>query len=128
MGKTSRHRRTAVICALVAFSLAFVPVAHASMAIMNGLFAPDSGTAHRCDQDPAAMADVSINPVHAHPGGAISTDCEHGAACQILCSISLLHYGAIETGSHDNLNSWFRPDSPGLNDAFTSRLERPPRT
>lgn len=128
MRKTARQRWTALLCALVAFSLAFVPVAHASVLMSEGSLAPDSETVHRCDQNPGGLAEVTVDSHHLHFGGAADTDCEHGASCQIACSILVLHLGSIETGDYDSSNRWLSPDSSGLYSSFPSRLERPPRT
>ncbi len=117
-----------MLCALMAFSLAFVPVAHASVLMFDGSHAPDTETVHDCDQSPSGFVEVSIDSHHQHSGGVSGTDSEHDVNCQLACNILVLHPGGFETGDNGISNHWISPGSSGLYSSFSARLERPPRS
>lgn len=126
MRKVTRKRFIAVICYFVAITLSLAPVAHASLVVLDGSVNQSVENGHNCDQQ---AIDLENSSTHEHMKGAVTTDCEHGTTCKLLCSasVSVSHEENISTLSTINSNRWLPIDISALKSSFLSRLERPPK-
>ena len=126
MRRNTRKRLIAAICYLLATSLSFAPVAHASSAMYSGFPMQAASLGQHCDQDPGASGEHSHS---GHSNGAADANCEHGSACEILCSasLSILNDGDTLAGMVDS-NRWKPTESRDSIPTFSFRLDKPPRT
>jgi hypothetical protein len=129
MRKVTRKRFIAVISYLVAINLSFAPMAHASLTLFDGSVNQSVETSNNCDQSSTDLKEDSTYQHKDHVKGGMMMDCENGATCEILCSVSVsvLHQGNISIAGYGQLNRWFTIYTPTLKSSFLSRLERPPR-
>ena len=129
MRKVTQSRLSTLIYCLVVMNMLLTPVAHASMIMLSGTNDQIIHMGHAGDV--ATAAEVATE--HQHDSHSITDDmtmnCEHGIACQILCSISLslISPGSSRTNDFDKSHSWAVADSTSLKSACLSRLERPPK-
>ena len=116
MRKVTRKRFIAVICFIVAINLSLAPVAHASLALFNNSETQSAGVGHNHDQGASALKDGSTHQHMEHVNGGMKMDCENGATCKILCSVSIsvLQHGNISTTGIDLSNRWFSIATPSL--------------
>jgi hypothetical protein len=129
MRKVTRKRFIAVICYFVATTLSLAPVAHASLVVLDGSVNQSVENGHNCDQQAIDLKNSSTHQHNEHMKGAVTTGCEHGTTCKLLCSasVSVSHEENISALSTINSNRWLPIDISALKSSFLSRLERPPK-
>lgn len=129
--RTMTHKQmTKIICYFLAASFSFTHVVNASSAFLDNPKSEAAEMDHKCTSISPDLTTGSILQHQAAMKGALNMDCEHGATCKILCSISLSvpYPESIDASGFDRSNQWLLVDTPSFTSSFPSLLDRPPKS
>ena len=129
MPKVTRKPFIAIVSLMVVISLSLAPVAHASLLVFHAALDEGVEMGQPCDQAAAGIAGGSSHQHQEQANSPLTTDCDHGSTCELLCSVS------VSTNPHMNPYTlqiegpiqWISHDMLALKSSFLSRLDRPPR-
>ena len=127
MCKPTRRHFTAFLSFILAVSLSLAPVVHASLALSEVPSNTSAELGHHCKE---TVAEAAAQHQHQPDGnGAQNLDCEHGAICKVLCSVSVSVMPGmnVHLSNFEKSNRWSPAEISAHQSSFLSRLDKPPR-